>query len=70
MTKTIEEQKEELHVEKLQEKLVEIKDYYRLMDVDLIYSEFSSDDVEMLKDCDIIRMNHKHDMFEVVDFEL
>ncbi len=70
MIKTIAEQKEELHAEKLQEKLMDIKDYYKLMDIDLIYSEFSSDDVETLKDLDIIRMNNEHDMFEVVDFEL
>ena len=40
------------------------------MDMDLIYSEFDGDEIEDLRNADIIRVNSERDMFEVVNFEL
>ena len=70
MTKTIEQAKHELHVEKLEERLQGMSDYYKYMDMDEVYEEFSSDDLCTLIDEDIICVNHERDMFEVLNFEL
>lgn len=70
MSKPIAEQKHDLRVEKLEEKLQDLNDYYKYMDMDLIYSEFDGDEIEDLRNADIIRVNSERDMFEVVNFEL
>ena len=64
-----EENRKEMLI-KLEEKLQEVIDYYKYMDMDAIHAEFTGDEVEEMLNEDILRVNHERDMFEVTNFEL
>jgi len=58
----------QLQLQKLEEKLQDLGNYAKYIELDDIYDNFDSDDIEILQDADVIKMNDDLDMFEVVGF--